>query len=284
MSSKPTEPLVVNLAPTGMVPTREMTPHVPLSVDEVLDDVGRCRELGASIVHVHARDDEGAPTHVAERFAPIVEGIRKLDPELVVCVTCSGRFVSELERRAAVLELEGDAKPDLASLTLGSNNFRSVASVNSPEVIAGLAERMSERGIQPELEVFEPGMVQTGRMLAERGLIGPSPFINIILGNPGTASAEPAMLAAFLSQVPDGWNWSLGGIGRHQLAANTMAIACGGHVRVGLEDNIWWDRERTEHASNPRLVARVAEVAELCERPLATPAQTRELLGLNRSA
>jgi uncharacterized protein (DUF849 family) len=276
--------LIVNLAPTGMVPTKEMTPHVPVSVEEILEDVGRSRELGASIVHVHARDDAGTPTHLPERFAPIIEGIREIDPELVVCVTCSGRFVSALEDRAAVLSLNGGAKPDLASLTLGSNNFRTQASVNSPEVISGLAERMKEHGIQPELEVFEPGMIGTGRMLAERGLIEGNPFVNVILGNPGTAPADPSMLAAFLSQIPDGWNWSLGGIGRHQLAANALAIATGGHVRVGLEDNIWWDRERTEHATNPRMVARVAELAELCERPIATPAETRALLGLPAAA
>jgi 3-keto-5-aminohexanoate cleavage enzyme len=274
------KPLIVNLAPTGMVPTKEMTPHVPISPDEILEDVGRCRELGASIVHVHARDEDGVPTQLPERFAPIVEGIRKLDPELVVCVTCSGRNSPALEDRAAVLSLNGPAKPDTASLTLGSNNFRTQASVNSPEVISGLAERMKEHGIQPELEVFEPGMLGSGRRLAEQGLIDGRPFVNVMLGNPGTAPAEPAMLAAFLSQIPDGWNWSAGGIGRHQLQANALAIASGGHVRVGLEDNIWWDRERTEHATNERLVRRVVQLAELCERPIATPAQTREALGL----
>lgn len=280
MSSSTPKPLIVNLAPTGMVPTKEMTPHVPVTPDEVLADVERCRELGASIIHVHARDEDGVPTHLPERFAPIVQGIREIDPELLVCVTCSGRNVSELDDRAAVLSLNGGAKPDMASLTLGSNNFRTQPSVNAPDVIAGLAERMKENGIQPELEVFEPGMVGTGRHLAEQGLIKGNPFVNVILGNPGTAPADPAMLAAFMSQIPEGWNWSLGGIGRHQLEANALAIAAGGHVRVGLEDNIWWDRERTEHATNERLVERVVRLAELCERPIATPAQTRAALGL----
>jgi len=107
-----------------MVATKEASPHVPLSTSEILDDVAACRELGAAIVHVHARDESAAPTHRAEYFAPIIEGIRAIDPELVVCASCSGRFVSDLESRAEVLDLDGDAKPDMASLTLGSNNFR----------------------------------------------------------------------------------------------------------------------------------------------------------------
>lgn len=276
-----TTPLIINLAPTGMVPTKEMTPHVPISAEEVLEDVATCRKLGVSMVHVHARDEDGVPTHRKETFAPIVEGIREIDPELIVCATCSGRNVSEVELRGQVLELDGDARPDMGSLTLGSNNFRKQASVNSPETIMGLAERMSEFGVVPELEVFEPGMVLTGRLLMERGLVSERSFINILLGNPGTAPLAPSMLAAFISVLPSGWVWSLAGIGRHQLDANALAIPAGGHVRVGLEDNIWLDRERTELATNRQLVERVIRIAELCERPIATPAEAREMLGMS---
>ena len=152
-------PLIINLAPTGMVPTKVMTPHVPLSPQEIVDDVGRCAELGASIIHLHARDEQGRPTTRPEYMAPLVEGVRSVDPELVVCVTCSGRVATSLDERAAVLDLTGGAKPDMASLTLGSNNFVQQASVNAPDTIRGLASRMHERGIKPELEVFEPGML-----------------------------------------------------------------------------------------------------------------------------
>ena len=274
--------LIINLAPTGMVPTKAMTPHVPISTEEILEDVERCRAQGAAIVHVHARDGEGRPSHRAEHFAPIVAGIRAIDPELVVCVTCSGRFAVDLESRAEVLSLEGDAKPDMASLTLGSNNFARQASVNAPETIRGLAERMRERAIMPELEVFEPGMVAFGRHLAQRGLIESPCYANVLLGNLGTSPLSPGSLGGFLAEMPDDWTWAVAGLGRHQLDANAMAIAAGGHVRVGLEDNIWWDRARTVAATNEQLVARVARLAEQLERPLATPADVRRMLRLPR--
>jgi uncharacterized protein (DUF849 family) len=278
------QPVIVNLALTGMVATRDSSPHVPLSVGEILDEVALCRELGVSIVHVHARDESGAPTHRSDYFAPIVEGIRQIDPELIVCVTCSGRFVDRLDQRAEVLELTGDAKPDMASLTLGSNNFRQQASVNPPQIIEGLAERMRQRGIKPELEVFEPGMVQFGRHLVAQGLIAEPCYVNILLGNPGTSPLEPAALAAFLALVPHDWTWALAGIGRHQLEANALGLAAGGHVRVGLEDNLWFDRQRTEHATNSSLVERIVRLADLLERPLARPASVRRSLGLSAHA
>jgi uncharacterized protein (DUF849 family) len=280
MPQQPT-PLIINLALTGMVPTKRMTPHVPITTEEILDDVARCVELGTTMIHVHARDERGVPTHRAEYFAPIVEGVRRIDRELIVCVTCSGRFSPDLAARAEVLDLAGDAKPDMASLTLGSNNFVTQASVNSPDVIKGLATRMKERGIRPELEVFEPGMVGFGRYLIEKGLIDEPCYVNILLGNLGTAPCDPGMLGAFLALVPAGWSWGVAGIGQFQLAANMLAIAAGGHVRVGLEDNVWWDRARTTLATNAMLVERVVRMAEIAERPVATPAETRRLLGFS---
>jgi len=274
--------LIINVAPTGMVPTKEMTPHVPISTDEILDDVARCHARGAAIVHIHARDADGRPSHRAEHFAPIIAGIRAIDPQLVVCVTCSGRFAPDVDARAEVLTLEGAAKPDMGSLTLGSNNFAKQASVNAPDTIRELALRMRDRGIVPELEVFEPGMVAFGRHLVAQGLIDPPCYVNVLLGNPGTARLSPGSLGAFLAEMPDDWTWALAGIGRHQLAANAMAIAAGGHVRVGLEDNVWWDGARTTAATNEQLVARVARLADELERPLATPADVRRLLRLPR--
>lgn len=274
------EPLIINVALTGMVPTKEMTPHVPVTTGEILEDVARCAELGATIFHVHARDEDGVPTHRKEAFAPIVEGIRSLDPELVACVTCSGRYVSELDRRAEVLELEGAARPDMASLTLGSNNFPRQASVNPPEVVRGLARRMAERGIRPELEVFEPGMLHYGRYLARKGLLEEPCYVNILLGNLGTAPLAPGQMGAFLSLLPEGWTWAAAGIGRYQLRANVMAMTAGGHVRVGVEDNAWYDPERETLATNEMLVERIVRIAGELGRPLATPAQVREKLAL----
>jgi 3-keto-5-aminohexanoate cleavage enzyme len=278
------EPLIINLALTGMVPTKEMTPHVPVSEEEILEDAARCAELGASILHVHARDEDGVPTQRSEFYAPLIEGIRAIDSELVVCATCSGRLARDVDRRAEVLDLTGDARPDMGSLTLGSNNFHQDASINPPGVIEELARRMRERGIKPELEVFEPGMVQFGRHLARKGLIEEPCYVNILLGNVATSPLSPGSLAAFLSLIPDDWTWAVAGIGRAQLDANAMAVASGGHVRVGLEDNIWWDRGRSQLATNAMLVTRIARLAELAERPIAPPALVRERLGLKRPA
>lgn len=201
------DPLIINVAPTGMVPTKETAPHVPLSVEEILEDVMLCRERGASIVHLHARDAAGVPSHRAELFAPLVAGVRALDSELIVCVTCSGRHVSSLDERAEVLELTGSAKPDMGSLTLGSNNFVTGPSVNPPEVIRGLAERMRERAIAPELETFEPGMVAFGRRLVREGLLPERCYVNILLGNLGSSPLSPAMLGAFLAELPELRAW-----------------------------------------------------------------------------
>jgi uncharacterized protein (DUF849 family) len=277
-------PLIVNLAPTGMVPTKAMTPHVPLAPQEIVDDVGRCAELGATIIHLHARDDQGRPTTRPEYMAPLVEGVRAVNPELVVCVTCSGRFATSVEERGAVIDLTGSAKPDMASLTLGSNNFVQQASVNAPETIRGLAARMRERGIKPELEVFEPGMLTFGQYLAEKGLIEDPWYVNVLLGNLGTSPATPGALGSFLALLPAGAVYAVAGIGRYQTAANMLGIASGAHVRVGLEDNIWWDRERTTLATNVSLVERVRRMAEIAERPIATPAETRAQLGLAQHA
>jgi uncharacterized protein (DUF849 family) len=278
------QPLIVNAALTGMVPTKADTPHVPVSAEEVVADAVACAARGASIVHVHARDRDGRPTHRAEAFAPIVAGIRAEVPDLIVCVSCSGRDVPDVDARAEVLSLDGDARPDMASLTLGSLNFARQASTNSPDAIRALAERMRDRGIAPELEVFEPGMLAFASRLRHEGLLGERGYVNVLLGNLGTAPPSPAMLTAFLSVMPAGWTWGIGGIGRHQLDATLLAVATAGGVRTGVEDNLWFDRERTELATNERLVARVAELAALAERPLATPAETRELLGLPRPA
>lgn len=273
-------PLIVNLALTGMVPTKAHSPHVPIGPDEVAADVARCRELGVAIVHVHARDADGRPSTRAEHYVPLVEAVRDVDPELIVCVSCSGRIEPGLDARAEVLDLDGAAKPDMASLTLGSLNFANEASINAPAVVQGLAERMQERGIMPELEAFEPGMLGTARHLAEEGLIRTPAYVNLLFGNPPTAPLTPALLAAFLSLLPEGWVWAAAGIGRSQLPAAIMAIAAGGHVRVGLEDNLWLDAGRTRLATNRQLVERVVRIAELAERPIASPREARVLLDL----
>jgi 3-keto-5-aminohexanoate cleavage enzyme len=273
-------PLILNLAPTGMVPTRAHSPHVPLSVEEIIADVACCARLGASMVHLHARDEDGVPSQDAGIFAEIIARIRADTPNLVIISTTSGRMASEPMQRAATLFLEGDAKPDMASLTLGSMNFSSTASVNAPATIMQLAGIMQERGIKPELEVFDLGMVNFAKVLIAKGLLTPPYYFNILLGNPATAQMNLLHLAAIIADLPAQSYWSLAGIGRFQTQANGLGVVLADGVRTGLEDNLWLDDARTELASNAQLVSRIAAQAAALGRPLASCAQTRTLLGL----
>jgi 3-keto-5-aminohexanoate cleavage enzyme len=276
-------PLIINLAPTGMLPTKANVPHVPLSPEEIIADVCHCISLGASMVHLHARALDGAPTANAGVYAEIISGIRRNAPEVVVITTTSGRSGFHLEQRASTLFLEGAAKPDMASLTTGSVNFQAGASVNDPATIRRLAEIMQERGIKPELEIFDLGMINYAWVLIEKGLIEPPFYFNIILGNIASAQARLSHLAAILGDLPPQSFWSLGGIGRFQLHANALGVVLGHGVRVGLEDNIWLDAERTKPASNADLVGRIVRQAAAFGRSIATPSYVRQQLGLAKT-
>ena len=276
----PYPPLLINVCLTGMIPTRDQSPTVPLSVEEIVADVVQVADAGAQIVHLHARDKDGTPTWKGEIYEAILKGIRRERPEMVCCVSTSGRNWPEFERRSEVLRLTADAKPDMASLTLGSMNFVSSASVNAPDMIGRLAEAMGEAGIRPELEVFEGGMLGRAKYLAKKGIIKPPFYFNLLLGNLGTTPATIGQLQAMIDALPAKSVWAAAGIGRFQLPMNVAALAAGGGVRIGLEDNIHYDLGRTKLASNVELVQRIVRIAQECERPLATPAQARAMLGL----
>ena len=274
--------LIINFTPTGMVPTKAMTSLVPISVEEIVEDVLDCARLGVSIVHIHARDNQGRPTPDPEIFSEIIRGIRRERQDLILCVTTSGRTHPRLEDRAAVLDLTGETKPDMASLTLGSMNFARTASVNSPEVIQALARRMLERGIRPELEVFEAGMINYGKYLMHKGLLQSPGYFNLLLGNIATAQADEPTLDLMLGTLPEGATWALAGIGDCQLQVHRWAMERGGNVRVGLEDNIYLDEKRTRLASNRMQVQRIVDLADELGREISTPDETRILLGLER--
>jgi uncharacterized protein (DUF849 family) len=272
--------LVINVCPTGMMPTRAVTPHVPLTPGEVAADVRRCADAGASIVHIHPRDADGNPSQDPDVAAAFIRAVRAAVPDIVVGITTSGRAQHELAGRVKVLELEGDAKPEMASLTLGSLNFPKHASISAPDTIEGLARRMKECGIVPEWEIFDAGMLDYASYLRDRGLLGGPVYANILLGSLGTLAATPLNLALLVERLPPGAMWAAAGIGRYQFAMNRLAIAMGGGVRVGLEDNLWFDQERTDLATNPRLVERLARIARAMGREPASPAQVRRQLGI----
>lgn len=273
-------PLVINACLTGMVPTKAANPHLPVSAEEIVADALAVVAAGASILHLHARESDGSPAWRPEAFAPIIAAIRRARPETIIGVTTSGRKVTELAQRAAVLELSGECRPDMASLTLGSLNFPNEASVNPPETIRRLAEIMRDKGIVPELEIFEPGMLNYAFYLARKGILPERCYVNFILGSLGTSPARVLDLANLAREVPPGWLWAGAGVGRYQLAMNTAALVMGGHVRVGLEDNLYYDAQKSRLATNRELVERLARLAGELGRPVATPAETRKLLNL----
>jgi uncharacterized protein (DUF849 family) len=273
--------LIVNFTPTGMIPTKEMTPHVPITVEEIVEDVHEAVEIGITMVHIHARNEHtGEPTYKADVYADIIAGIRKFAGDLVVSVSLSGRTFREFEQRAEPLELEGVLKPDMGSLTLSSVNFNREASINSPDMIKALAREMKNRNVLPELEAFDTGMVNYAKYLERSGLLEPPHYLNLLLGNIACAQADLLHAGIIIRDLPPNSLWSLAGIGDAQLMMNSVAIAMGGGVRVGLEDNIWYDPGRTRLARNADLVRRIHSLADSNERRIMTPGELRKLLNL----
>jgi len=275
----PDKKFILNFALTGMIPTREMTPHVPITPDEIIREVLSVAELGVSMVHIHARDPvTGKPACEKDIYGEIIGGIRKKNKDLILCVSTSGRFFSKFEKRADCLSLEGRFKPDFASLTLSSLNFNKQASINSPQMIQSLAKKMLEKGIRPELEAFDLGMINYARYLIQKGLLQPPYYFNLILGNIACAQADMLHLGLMINELPEGSIWSVGAVGDSQLMMNSMAIAAGGGVRVGLEDNIWYDSARTRLATNRELIERIVSIARAMGREPYSPGEARELL------
>lgn len=272
---------IINFTPTGMIPTKKMTPFVPVSVQEIVEEIHEAVEIGITMVHLHARDERtGEPTYRAEVYDRIISGIRKFCGDLIICVSLSGRTFYKFEERADPLKLEGELKPDMGSLTLSSVNFNEQASVSSPDMIQALAEEMKHRGILPELEAFDAGMINYAKYLARKGLLEPPHYFNLILGNIACAQADVLHAGVMLRDLPSESLWCLGGVGDYQLMMNSLSIAVGGGVRVGIEDNIWYDPLRTKLASNSELIRRIHRLTEANERKIMPPRELRRLLKL----
>lgn len=215
-----------------------------------------------------------------EVYAEIIGGIRKYAPELVICVSLSGRDFGELEKRSDPLLLEGNLKPDMGSLTLSSLNFNKVASINAPEMVVSLAGMMKEKGIVPELEAFDVGMINYAKYLERKKIIQAPHYFNLLFGNIACSQANLLHSGVMINDLPEGSQWSLAGIGNEQLKMNSLAIAVGGGVRVGLEDNIWYDKDRTKLATNSDLLKRVHLIANANERKIMSPKNFRLKMNL----
>jgi 3-keto-5-aminohexanoate cleavage enzyme len=268
------EKLIITVAVTGSLPTRRITPHVPITPDEIVRDGVACEAAGASIIHIHARDpqDESPSTDTA-LFDSICRGIRS-HTNLIDQISTGGRAGMAYEQRSDRLKL----KPEMASLTTGSVNFPESVYANSPELIEALAADMQAYGIKPEMEIFDLSMISNATALADKGLVSPPLHFDFVMGLKGAIPATVDHLVHLRNTIPRGATWTVAGIGRAQLFMATHAILMGGHVRVGLEDNIYY--RRGELATNVRLVERIVKLANILGREVASPEEARRILNL----
>jgi 3-keto-5-aminohexanoate cleavage enzyme len=271
------QPLIITCAPVGAEVTPDQTPYLPYTPAKLAETARAIREAGASIVHVHCRTDEGINTHDTLRFKQAYDAIRGAS-DLIVQFSTGGAIGMTPEERASVLEL----RPEMATLTCGTVNFGDEVFENSFPIMRGILAKMRLYSVRPELEIFDKGHLANARRLAREGLLTFPQHVDFVLGVPGGLEATVQNLCDLVGDLPDGCTWSVAGIGRQQLAMAMTAIAMGGHVRVGLEDNLYYSKGRL--ARNEELVARVARIAEEAGRPVATPSEAREILGLAKLA
>lgn len=261
--------IVVNFCPTGMIPQKTLTPHVPINPQEIIEQTHEAYEIGITIAHLHAREDDGIPTYKGSTYREIFEGVRKHCPELVICGSTSGRDFPEFEKRSEVIEL----KPDMCSLTLSSLNFLKQASVNAPDMIQRLAIRMKECGVTPELECFDLGMINYGKYLINKGIIEGPHYWNLLFGNIAGFQANLSHFGTAVNEIPKEDYISFGGLGHDQLPVVSAAISMNVGARVGLEDNIWWDKARTRLCLNLELVQRTHDLIAINQKEFFKPAE-----------
>ncbi|RJX32520.1 MAG: 3-keto-5-aminohexanoate cleavage protein [Desulfarculus sp.] len=270
--------LIITAAVSGSAPTRQQNPNVPYSPAEIAAEALRCWRAGASVVHVHVRDPQtGAPAFERAYFAEVLERVRAESDMLVNLTTSGFNIVAEDVGEARLMPVS--LRPDLCSLDVGSLNFRGRVFINPPEWVEKASERMRQFGVKPELEVFDLGHLRQAADLASRGLLAAPPYFQVCLGVPWGAPADLDMLLAMHNRLPAGSQWSVLGVGPRQLPITTHALLMGGHVRVGFEDNLYLSRGELA-ASNAQFVERVAQLARLLQREVATCAEARQILGI----
>lgn len=277
MGRRMTQPCIICVAITGSLPTKANNPAVPLSIAEQVESTQEAFEAGASIVHCHVRDDEGRPTSDPARFARLKEGIEAHCPGMIVQLSTGGRSGAGRER-GGMLGL----RPDMASLSVGSNNFPNRVYENPPDLVEWLAAEMTRFGVKPEIEAFDLShIVQAARMAQDGRLQGPL-YVQFVMGVKNAMPADEVILDIYIATLkrlaPDA-QWCAAGIGPAQILLNKWAIAKGGHTRTGMEDNVRLDRE-TLAPSNAALVRRVTALCEEAGRAVADWRQARSILGL----
>ena len=262
---------IINFTPTGTQTTRDNS-FAPLLPNEIIEEVHNANEVGISIVHLHARDEYTLNnTYKKEVYQKIIEGIKKHCPDLLICVSLTGRNFPEVEKRAEVLQLY----PDMGSLTMSSLNFRHEVSINQPETILRLIEEMDKYGVQPEIECFDTGMLNYTNYLISKNKLKSPYHINVILGNIYNGQCDFPTLSVIKSNMPDNSYICLGGIGSQQLKTTTYGLLDFDGIRIGLEDNLYYKDK--DNATNIDLLNRAHRIMNELNMVLRTSKELRDL-------
>ncbi len=272
-----TNPCILCVAITGSLPTKANNPAVPITVEEQVESTQEAFEAGASICHAHVRNDDQTPSSDPEKFARLKEGLEKHCPGMIIQFSTGGRSGAG-KARGGMLPL----RPDMASLSVGSNNFPTRVYENPPDLVDWLAAEMLEYDVKPEIEAFDLSHIFQAVKMSEDGRLKKPLYVQFVMGVKNAMPVDRDVFDFYIRTLnrlaPDA-QWCGAGIGANQITLNEWSIAAGGHTRTGLEDNVRLDRERLA-PSNAALIKRAADLCEKHERPVATPAQAREILGL----
>jgi len=268
------EKLIITAAMVGAEVTRQENPNLPFTPEEIAQAAEEAWKAGASIIHLHVRDEQGKATQSAAVFREAADRIsRRCD--VIIQVSTGGGVGMTAEERIQSLTLN----PEMATLTTGTVNFGDGVFYNPPKDIETFARAMKERGVKPEIEVFDVGMIGGALALVKKGLVQPPLHYDFVMGVPGGIPGTPRDLLHLVESLPAGSTWSVAGIGRAELPLGVMAIIMGGHVRVGFEDNVYYSKGVLAE-SNAQLVARIVRLARELGREVATPNEARAILGL----
>jgi len=273
-----TNPCIICVAITGSVPTKENNPAVPITVPEQIESTQEAFEAGATIAHCHVRNDDQTPTSDPEKFGLLLEGLQKHCPGMIVQLSTGGRSGAG-QTRGGMLPLA----PDMASLSVGSNNFPTRVYENPPDLVEWLASEMRKYNVKPEIEAFDLSHIFHAKLMQDRGELLGTPYVQFVMGVKNAMPVDREVFDFYIHTVKrlfgDDAPWCAAGIGPNQIVLNEWAVAAGGHARTGLEDNMRLDRERLA-PSNAALVSRVVELCDAHERPVASWQQARDILGL----
>jgi len=275
------DPCIICVAITGSVPTKAANPAVPITITEQVESTHEAFEAGASIAHCHVRNDDETPTSDPDKFARLGEGLRKHCPGMIIQYSTGGRSGAGHER-GGMLPL----KPDMASLTVGSNNFPTRVYENSPDLVDWLAGEMLKYGVKPEIEAFDLSHIFQAVKMAEDGRLKGPLYVQFVMGVKNAMPVDKEVFDFYvktLNRLAHDAQWCGAGIAQNQIVLNDWCIAAGGHVRTGLEDNVRLDRN-TLAPSNAALVKRAVELCEKHERPVASWQQARDILQLPLAA